>query len=1086
MNLDRFEKDFNKWMLVAHNENNVLRQLLDEKFQKDVDELGKHFRSDAAAFVIDLQDLVDRIFTDGIAKHEKMENIQSSHDVLRILKNRKRIRKDQIDVFETLNSLSPNDYNGIAFPSKSDFDNIKKLKGTQVLKLVDFEKSQIDTSEEEENYLNRLTDSEKDEFQNSKTSVSSLKLTYDKYAHLITAYKAMTTMASWYYRMYKETPDLGFQWELSDDDTGLIDRERVMMVGDYAGCLSDKYNIMKSPFRMYDKPVSIENTVQVDKIIEVEVPMVTVKEMPVDKIVQKPIGMVRAETIEVEKQVIQEVPVKVHTEVTSEKQVEVPFTVTNSVSEEKLVQKDSPVYFTKELKTRQLVEIPMIVAKTLQKRTIIEKPLEIIKEVEVQQEFEKPVAVTKLMKPPSFFVAAGFVLMFAIIGIITGFMLRLILMPPGDEMLIEQRDKAVVDMDEAFADRDKNIKLAKEDADTRISAALKAQQNAETARDTAISEKKHVFDQIALQKQKIEDNDRQINNMSARISALEITRTNLESENTTLKAEKSALENDKARLEKQLSDNAGLSKQQLIDLQNELESKDTEIENLKDKHKQSILDLREEYNEKIDKIVKDYDDKILDKDKDIREHKIEINALTRDKKNLETQVSDLKEGSSDASTKLIDLRNKLAETENKLAKSEDSLAQANRNLESERRKHKITQDSLSTTEADLKKTKDELTLTKEDLTQTSIEREQFKNSFESEERKHKITSDELKKKGEELDDANATIDKTNQDLASRNRELGDSQTKVSELETEVDLLKRQLDLFGDKDRMIKEERILLEAAFSTRTRTRAIKIKGDIDEFLKKYHERTKNFDKAYEFLQKAMTRESDGKTDEKTAEEFKLLAELTKGTAYFSPSAEELPGILNEILNRELGLAKSADIVLLIDTTSTMKNDIETLKAEVAKVAKKIKDICPDVRTSIVCYRDLPTQFGNPGYIYKIMSGFTIKTQKVQNAIKNITLSVGKGNYDMPEAVYEGIMGSLTDLHWSHRAEKKMIILMGDAPPATGKKVYVDKRTGRTVDLKAEHKFTISSIKKKLEEIQLELESDNMIQIFPIIIAED
>ena len=168
------------------------------------------------------------------------------------------------------------------------------------------------------------------------------------------------------------------------------------------------------------------------------------------------------------------------------------------------------------------------------------------------------------------------------------------------------------------------------------------------------------------------------------------------------------------------------------------------------------------------------------------------------------------------------------------------------------------------------------------------------------------------------------------------------------------------------------------------------------------------------------------------------------------------------------------------------MKNDIDTLKAEVVKVAQKIKDICPDVRTSIVCYRDLKTKFGDPGYIYKIMTGFTLKTQKVTNAIKNITLSKGQGNYDMPEAVYEGIMGSLTDLNWSHRAEKKMIILMGDAPPATGKKVYIDKRTGRTVDLEAEHKFTISSIKKKLEEIQLDFEEDKVIQIFPIIIAED
>ena len=175
MNFDRFEKDFNKWMLEAYNENSVLKKLLDDNFQKDIDELSKHFRSDASAFVIDLQDLTERIFTDGIAKHEKMENVRSSREVLRVLENRKRVRKEQVDIIKRLNSLSPNDFNGISFPSKEDFLEIKRAKVTQVFKLVDFKKDAEETNEKEEEHVNRLTDSEKEKFQSSKNILTKLK-----------------------------------------------------------------------------------------------------------------------------------------------------------------------------------------------------------------------------------------------------------------------------------------------------------------------------------------------------------------------------------------------------------------------------------------------------------------------------------------------------------------------------------------------------------------------------------------------------------------------------------------------------------------------------------------------------------------------------------------------------------------------------------------------------------------------------------------------------------------------------------------------------------------------------------------------
>ncbi|MCR4734583.1 MAG: VWA domain-containing protein [Treponema sp.] len=120
-------------------------------------------------------------------------------------------------------------------------------------------------------------------------------------------------------------------------------------------------------------------------------------------------------------------------------------------------------------------------------------------------------------------------------------------------------------------------------------------------------------------------------------------------------------------------------------------------------------------------------------------------------------------------------------------------------------------------------------------------------------------------------------------------------------------------------------------------------------------------------------------------------------------------------------------DVVLAIDATGSMKNDIEKLKHDlIPALQTKLVDF-NEVRLGLLFYRDYKDSFsykGLPVSFYAFTTDFSIVN-------KNLNALVIRGNEggDVPEAVYEAIYAATEYYLWRGMA-KKRIILIGDAEP--------------------------------------------------------
>lgn len=121
------------------------------------------------------------------------------------------------------------------------------------------------------------------------------------------------------------------------------------------------------------------------------------------------------------------------------------------------------------------------------------------------------------------------------------------------------------------------------------------------------------------------------------------------------------------------------------------------------------------------------------------------------------------------------------------------------------------------------------------------------------------------------------------------------------------------------------------------------------------------------------------------------------------------------------------ADVVFAIDTTGSMKDDMEMLRNEwVPKLLEQVKEF-EDMRLGLLFYRDY-----NDSYNYK---GLPVKffdfTRNTSQFVKNLDTVFIRGNEggDIPEAVYEALWSGLTFYEWRDDAARK-IILIGDAEP--------------------------------------------------------
>ncbi|MCR5040757.1 MAG: hypothetical protein K6C36_01510 [Clostridia bacterium] len=120
-------------------------------------------------------------------------------------------------------------------------------------------------------------------------------------------------------------------------------------------------------------------------------------------------------------------------------------------------------------------------------------------------------------------------------------------------------------------------------------------------------------------------------------------------------------------------------------------------------------------------------------------------------------------------------------------------------------------------------------------------------------------------------------------------------------------------------------------------------------------------------------------------------------------------------------------DLAFVIDTTGSMGDDIESVRASMKEIIAALDTMGLVYRCAVIDYRDFADRTGDSrDYPYKVQQDFTWYEDEITAAIDGLTLGYGG---DSPETVYSGVIDGLAELSWASTS-KKACVIMGDAAP--------------------------------------------------------
>jgi hypothetical protein len=151
------------------------------------------------------------------------------------------------------------------------------------------------------------------------------------------------------------------------------------------------------------------------------------------------------------------------------------------------------------------------------------------------------------------------------------------------------------------------------------------------------------------------------------------------------------------------------------------------------------------------------------------------------------------------------------------------------------------------------------------------------------------------------------------------------------------------------------------------------------------------------------------------------------RGELVYSKGADDLVDKIGEILEREKG--KSLDLVLCMDATGSMKDDIDSVRRLLIPLLEGMMKDFPDFRIGMVLYKD---------YYDEYLTRVIPLTRDFDSFRRNLNAIRPGGGRDIPEAVYEALNEAVVKFPWE--AESKLIILIGDAPPHPRQRGKVSK----------------------------------------------
>jgi len=151
--------------------------------------------------------------------------------------------------------------------------------------------------------------------------------------------------------------------------------------------------------------------------------------------------------------------------------------------------------------------------------------------------------------------------------------------------------------------------------------------------------------------------------------------------------------------------------------------------------------------------------------------------------------------------------------------------------------------------------------------------------------------------------------------------------------------------------------------------------------------------------------------------EEFTAIARSGGGRAVLAGGKEELLPAIQRVLDDTE--ATSLDLVLALDTTLSMKEEMPYLKERLVPFLRPYVGRFGSLRVGLLYYRDYFEQ-----YLVKTFP-FAEDLDTIQRRIDLARIHGGK---EIPEAVFEALFSGLESYAWA--AEERIILLIGDAPP--------------------------------------------------------
>ena len=160
-----------------------------------------------------------------------------------------------------------------------------------------------------------------------------------------------------------------------------------------------------------------------------------------------------------------------------------------------------------------------------------------------------------------------------------------------------------------------------------------------------------------------------------------------------------------------------------------------------------------------------------------------------------------------------------------------------------------------------------------------------------------------------------------------------------------------------------------------------------------------------------------EGNFMQDTINAFTDIVNSGNGELIYSTGPDDLIERIRYALEKEKG--KNLDLVICLDTTGSMRDDIDEVRKKLIPMLQELIGSFPSFRIGMVLYKDYFEE-----YLTRIIP-FTTDFNAFQRTLNSIRFYGGR---DIPEAVHEALYDGAAKFPWENEA--KIMLLIGDAPP--------------------------------------------------------